>query len=65
MDLKQNPLYESEGFTLADTHYYGGIKKIPMGNNSFIFYGVVCKKKMEQLLMLSLVKMKMISCRNQ
>ena len=22
MDLKQNPLYESEGFTLADTHYY-------------------------------------------
>lgn len=36
MDLKQNPLYESEGFTLADTHYYGGIK-IPMGNNSFIF----------------------------
>lgn len=26
MDLKQNPLYESEGFTLADTHYYGGIK---------------------------------------
>ena len=37
MDLKQNPLYESEGFTLADTHYYGGIKKLPMGNNSFIF----------------------------
>ena len=44
MDLKQNPLYESEGFTLADTHYYGGIKNTN-GNNSFIFICVVCKKE--------------------
>ena len=27
MDLKQNPLYESEGFAMLDTHYYGGVKK--------------------------------------
>ena len=27
MDLKQNPLYESDGFALLDTHYYGGVKK--------------------------------------
>ena len=27
LDVKQNPLYEKEGFALLDTHYYGGIKK--------------------------------------
>lgn len=27
IDLKQNPLYENAGLGLADTHYYGGIKK--------------------------------------
>lgn len=27
LDLKQNPLYESDGFALLDTHYYGGVKK--------------------------------------
>ncbi|MCR5296001.1 MAG: aminopeptidase, partial [Clostridiales bacterium] len=27
IDLKQNPLYEDGDFALADTHYYGGIKK--------------------------------------
>lgn len=27
IDLKQNPLYESEGLALLKTHYYGGIKK--------------------------------------
>ena len=27
LDIKQNPLYEKNGFTLLDTHYYGGIKK--------------------------------------
>lgn len=25
-DLKQNPLYEDEGFALFETHYYGGIR---------------------------------------
>ena len=27
IDVKQNPLYESDGFSYLDTHYYGGIKK--------------------------------------
>ncbi|HAL63853.1 MAG TPA: aminopeptidase, partial [Clostridiales bacterium] len=27
LDLKQNPLYESNGQALLKTHYYGGIKK--------------------------------------
>lgn len=44
MDLKQNPLYESEGFTLADTHYYGGIKKYQWVTILLSLYGVVCKK---------------------
>ena len=44
MDLKQNPLYESEGFTLADTHYYGGIKKYQRVTIPLSLYGVVCKK---------------------
>ena len=44
MDLKQNPLYESEGFTLADTHYYGGIKKYHWVTIPLSLYGVVCKK---------------------
>ena len=28
IDIKQNPLYEKNGFTLLDTHYYGGVKSI-------------------------------------
>ena len=44
MDLKQNPLYESEGFTLADTHYYVGIKKYQCVTIPLSLYGVVCKK---------------------
>lgn len=44
MDLKQNPLYESEGFALADTHYYGGIKKYQWVTIPLSLYGVVCKK---------------------
>ena len=26
LDLKQNPVYENNGFAFLDTHYYGGIK---------------------------------------
>ena len=44
MDLKQNPLYEAEGFALADTHYYGGIKKYQWVTIPLSLYGVVCKK---------------------
>ena len=27
LDLKQNPLYETDGLAMLETHYYGGIKK--------------------------------------
>ena len=44
MDLKQNPLYESVGFVLADTHYYGGVKKYQWVTIPLSLYGVVAKK---------------------
>ncbi len=44
MDLKQNPLYEKDGFALLDTHYYGGIKKYQWVTIPLALYGVVCKK---------------------
>lgn len=44
IDLKQNPLYEKEGFALFDTHYYGGIKKYQWVTIPLALYGVVCKK---------------------
>ncbi len=44
LDLKQNPLYESEGFALLDTHYYGGIKKYQWVTLPLALHGVVAKK---------------------
>lgn len=44
LDIKQNPLYESEGFALLDTHYYGGIKKYQWVTIPLALYGVVIKK---------------------
>ena len=44
IDVKQNPLYESNGFSLLDTHYYGGIKKYQWVTIPLAIYGVVCKK---------------------
>ena len=44
LDIKQNPLYERNGFTLLDTHYYGGIKKYQWVTIPLALYGVVCKK---------------------
>ncbi len=44
MDLKQNPLYESEGFALLDTHYYGGVKKYQWVTIPLSLIGVVVKK---------------------
>lgn len=44
IDVKQNPLYESNGFALLDTHYYGGIKKYQWVTIPLAIYGVVCKK---------------------
>ena len=44
MDLKQNPLYESEGFAMLDTHYYGGVKKYQWVTIPLSLFGVVVKK---------------------
>ncbi len=44
IDLKQIPLYESTGFALFDTHYYGGIKKYQFVTIPLALYGVVIKK---------------------
>lgn len=44
IDLKANPLYESEGFAYFDTHYYGGIKKYQWVTLPLALHGVVVKK---------------------
>lgn len=44
IDLKQNPFYESKGFAMGDTHYYGGIKKYQWVTIPLALHGVVCKK---------------------
>lgn len=44
LDLKQNPLYEKDGFTLLDTHYYGGIKKYQWVSIPLALRGVIAKK---------------------
>ncbi len=43
LDLKQNPLYESDGFALLDTHY-GGVKKYQWVTIPLSLHGVVVKK---------------------
>ena len=44
IDLKQNPFYEDNDFALADTHYYGGIKKYQWVARQLALHGVVVKK---------------------
>ena len=44
MDLKENPIYEKNGFALGDTHYYGGIKKYQWVTIPLALHGVVVKK---------------------
>ena len=44
LDIKQNPLYEQNGFALLDTHYYGGVKKYQWVTIPLSIVGVVCKK---------------------
>ena len=43
LDVKQNPLYESENLAYLDTHYYGGIKKYQWVTLPMAIHGVVCK----------------------
>lgn len=44
IDVKQNPLYEREGFAYLDTHYYGGIKKYQWTAAPLALHGKVAKK---------------------
>lgn len=44
IDIKQNPFYEDSDFALADTHYYGGIKKYQWVARALALHGVVAKK---------------------
>lgn len=44
IDVKQNPLYEKDGFAYFDTHYYGGIKKYQWTAVPLAIHGVIVKK---------------------
>ena len=44
LDLKQNPLYESDELGYFKTHYYGGIKKYQWVTLPLAIHGVVVKK---------------------
>lgn len=44
LDVKQNPLYESNGFAFLDTHYYGGIKNYQWVTLPLALHGVIAKK---------------------
>lgn len=44
IDVKQNPLYENDGFAYLDTHYYGGIKKYQWTAIPLALHGVISKK---------------------
>ena len=47
LDLKPNPLYESDELTLMKTHYYGGIKKYQWAAIPLALQGVVILKNGE------------------
>lgn len=44
LDLKPNPLYESDEIALFKTHYYGGIKKYQWVAIPLTLHGVIVKK---------------------
>ncbi|MBF1341726.1 MAG: aminopeptidase [Mogibacterium diversum] len=44
IDLKQNPLYETDEFAYLDTQYYGGIKKYQWVTMPLALHGVIAKK---------------------
>ena len=49
LDLKQNPLYESNGMALLKTHYYGGIKKYQWPAIPLAIHGVIYTKNGEKV----------------
>lgn len=51
LDLKQNPIYELGGFALADTHYYGGIKKYQWVTLPLAIHGLVVKQNGDKIML--------------
>lgn len=49
IDLKQNPLYESDGLGYFKTHYYGGIKKYQWPTVPLALHGVIYKADGEKV----------------
>ncbi len=49
LDLKPNPLYESDGIALFKTHYYGGIRKYQWAAIPLALHGVVIKANGESV----------------
>ena len=49
LDLKQVPLYESDGIAFAKTHYYGGIRKYQWATIPLALHGAVVLKNGEVL----------------
>ena len=49
LDLKPNPLYESDGFAYFNTHYYGGIKKYQWTTIPLSIHGVIVKTNGEKI----------------
>lgn len=49
LDLKQIPLFESDGFCFLKTHYYGGIKKYQWTAMPLALHGVVVLKNGKKL----------------
>ncbi len=49
LDLKPNPLYESEELALFKTHYYGGIKKYQWTTVPLALHGVIVKQNGESV----------------
>lgn len=45
LDLKQNPLYETNEFCMLDTHYYGSIKKYHYLATPLSIMGIIYKKE--------------------
>lgn len=50
VDVKQTPMYESDGLCFFDTHYYGGIKKYHWVAREMCLKGVVIKKNGEKVI---------------
>lgn len=47
LDLRPNPLYESDHFSYFKTHYYGGIRKYQWATIPLSLHGVIYKKNGE------------------